>query len=108
MAQPHEYPGLGGELPGASGAFDSTLIYQESYKPTPFPAPAGEGVSTNAWTPGRVNLFNREITHKVGSDDGCPEGTPGATGYVAGKATIIKSVTPNPPPHIEYGRIGDN
>ena len=109
MAQPHQYPGLGGPLPGASGAYATNLIYQDSSQATPFPAPAGEGPSTNAQTPGRVNLFNRTIEHKVITDDAYANGDdPDDEDYVGPKVLTVKSVTPNPPPHVEYGRIGDN
>ena len=84
MAQPHQYPGVGG-VPAATTA----LAYQESYQADPFPT------STQAWTPGgEVEVDIARVASRSITDAATP--------------LTITSTTVAPMPHVEYGRIGDN
>ena len=83
MAQPHQYPGTG-ELPPVAGE-----SYEESYQAQPFP-----GVAT-PWVPGNQQIVTID---RVGSRSI----TDAATEHP------ISSITANPMPHVEYGRIGAN
>ena len=84
MAQPHQYPGVGG-VPAATTA----TAYQESYQADPFPT------STQDWTPGgEVEVTITRTSSRSITD--------------AATAHTITSITAAPMPHVEYGRIGDN
>jgi len=84
MAQPHEYPGVGG-VPATTSA----TAYQESYQADPFPT------STQDWTPGgEVEVDITRVSSRSITDAATP--------------LTISSITAAPMPHVEYGRIGDN
>ena len=84
MAQPHEYPGVGG-VPATTTA----TAYQESYQADPFPT------STQDWTPGGdVEVTITRVSSRSITDAATP--------------LTISSITAAPMPHVEYGRIGDN
>ncbi len=84
MAQPHQYPGVGG-VPAATTA----TAYQEAYQADPFPT------STQAWTPGGdVEVTISRVSSRSITDAATP--------------LTISSITAAPMPHVEYGRIGDN
>jgi hypothetical protein len=84
MAQPHQYPGVGG-VP----AVTTTTAYQESYQAQPFDCAGAP------WVPGCDN----EVTiTRVSSRSITDAATP----------LTISSITASPMPHVEYGRIGDN
>jgi hypothetical protein len=89
MAQPHEYHGDGSNNPeGTAG-----LSYEESYQANPFPN------ATPPWVPGQQNIIEVTVEHPFITDDGMPP---------AGKKWSLTSITANPMPHVEYGRIGAN
>ena len=89
MAQPHQYPGDGG-VPAATTA----TAYQESYQADPFPT------STKDWTPGGdVEVTITRVSSRSITDAGVA--TPATT-------VTISSINQAPPPHVEYGRTGDN
>jgi len=84
MAQPHQYPGVGG-VPATTTA----TAYQESYQADPFPT------STQDWTPGGdVEVTITRTSSRSITDAATPH--------------TITSITAAPMPHVEYGRIGDN
>jgi hypothetical protein len=84
MAQPHQYPGVGG-VPATTTA----TAYQESYQADPFPT------STQDWTPGGdVEVTITRVSSRSITDAATP--------------LTISSITAAPMPHVEYGRIGDN
>ena len=84
MAQPHQYPGVGG-VPATTTA----TAYQESYQADPFPT------STQDWTPGGdVEVTITRTSSRSITDAATP--------------LTISSITAAPMPHVEYGRIGDN
>jgi len=84
MAQPHQYPGVGG-VPAATTA----TAYQESYQADPFPT------STQDWTPGgEVEVDIARVSSRSITDAATP--------------LTISSINQAPPPHVEYGRTGDN
>ena len=90
MAQPHEYPGIGG-VP----AVTTDTAYQESYQADPFPT------STAAWVPGGENEVTiTRVSSRSITDEGVTATPPAAL--------TLRSITSAPMPHVEYGRIGDN
>ena len=84
MAQPHQYPGVGG-VPAAT----TTTAYQESFQAQPFDCAGG------TWVPGcEVETTITRISSRSITDAATP--------------LTISSITAAPMPHVEYGRIGDN
>jgi hypothetical protein len=84
MAQPHQYPGVGG-VPAAT----TTTAYQESYQAQPFDCAAAD------WVPGcDVEVTITRVSSRSITDAATP--------------LTISSITAAPMPHVEYGRIGDN
>ena len=80
MAQPHQYPGVGG-VPATTTA----TAYQESYQADPFPT------STQDWTPGGdVEVTITRVSSRSITDAATP--------------LTISSITAAPMPHVEYGR----
>ena len=85
MAQPHEYVGTGANPPeGVAGE-----SYEESYQATPFPGVAGP------WVPGNQNIVTITRVSSRSITDAATEHN-------------LSSITANPMPHVEYGRIGAN
>ena len=82
MAQPHQYVGTGA-FPAVAGE-----SYEESYQPKPFPS------LSNPVVPGNTREASVEVSSRTITD-------------AATKLTIT-SITHNPLPHVEYGRVGNN
>ena len=107
MAAPQQYIGLGGEAPAIANGIpgEGTDEYRESYRPQPFGA-AGTGniEADETQIPGRPNEVTltalASITRGVASSTGAARGTR--------RQVLTSSVTHNPPPHVEYGRISEN
>ena len=83
MAQPHQYPGTGVTPPVAGES------YEESYQAQPFP-----GVAT-PWVPGNQQIVTITRVSSRSITDAATEHN-------------LSSITANPMPHVEYGRIGAN
>ena len=91
MAHPHQYAGEGGTAPGidSNGKVQegSGQSYRESYRAKPFTAASGERVPGVSETIELTQVF--DYTQADGER----------------RTTLSKSVTIDPPPHVEYGRI---
>jgi len=91
MAQPHQYTGEGGSAPGidSNGVVQEGTgqSYRDSYRAKPFTAASGERV------PGVSETIELSNIMEFRQADGKK------------RATLASSVTIDPPPHVEYGRI---
>ena len=107
MAAPQQYIGLGGDAPAIANGIpgEGTDEYRETYRPQPFGA-AGTGniAADQTQIPGRPN----EVTLTALAS--LTRGPASVTGNASGtrRQVITSSVTHNPPPHVEYGRISEN
>ena len=90
MAHPHQYAGEGGDAPAVSDGVvqeGSGQSYRESWRAKPFNAADGERVPGISETIELTQVF--DYTQADGKR----------------RTTLSKSVTIDPPPHVEYGRI---
>ena len=110
MAQPQQYIGRGGVGPGidADGVVqEGTDSYRETWRAQPFGA-AGTGTITadETFIPGQPNEVTRTVLASLTRGTaGLGAGTPAAG---TRRQVLVSSVTQNPCPHVEYGRISEN
>ena len=105
MAQPQQYHGLGGAAPEYPQ--EGTDSYRETFRAEPFGA-AGTGTITadQTFIPGQRNEVTRtNLACVTRGTAGLGTGTPAAG---TRKQVIVSSITQDPCPHVEYGRISEN